>query len=475
MYHKKAATPTRFAAFFIFTTQMSDEISASTESVTPSDSGVDATAAPASGAGVGEETAISTPADATASAPAAESIDLGWQLDLSEESEPSAVDANVDAEEAELQELSQDPALDPARTPGLVNKIRDLRGEIKTRNGELAQLRQQNQQFQTQLEQYGGIEGVAASMGLLTNLISDPANGATAFMNEIGQHAVPVYWAIADDLVANSADYLVQKLQEQGKLPAFTGEPVAPAGLDADTLASIPEPLRAIAQRLAVEQPKVLEDLLLQPDEVRNYNLEREAKLQTLTETQAQQAREQWESRVQSAQQQGFDEAKAYGDQLEKRIYDELGKWTPYGEDRAANTRVHKEIVEGAMAELLGDQKFAQMYRDADAMIRQAPLLRLHGQGFKADDDQRKGRQMAAQLSVKLGQIITARVKERASIYSDALKWREHQRQSVPNRTEIPGNNAAAAIGSSGKGVPALKNGRIAPEFLEELAASVRS
>ncbi len=456
---------------------MPEEFSASTESVSAPDSGGSpAAATAASGESVSDVStqpaSLPETGEATLPPPADAPIGAGWSLESALGAE--TVESQLPNEDADIEAMLGEPGLDPERTPGLVRALRDARAQIKNLNGQSSQARQQLQQLQSQWEQWGGADGVSQSMQLLTGLIADPQQGPTAFLNQISESALPSYWAIADDFVANESGYLIEKLQERGLLPtAQPAQAIASPVLDADTLASIPEHLRDTAKRLALEKPDVLEDMLLRPEGVRNFDLERELKLAQMDETQQAQARAQWEAQVQTAQNEGMQSVRSLSDQFEATHYQELAKWQPFGPDGAElNQTLYTDIVEGALAHMLKDQKFGQMHDDAVRMLSTAPLLRLHREGLKAADEERKARGLAAQFNARLGQLIAQRVKALDSVFRKARQFDELNRNNTPQRTEVPG--AAATASNSSSGVPRLNpDGSLSKEYVRELAARV--
>jgi hypothetical protein len=62
-------------------------------------------------------------------------------------------------------------------------------------------------------------------------------------------------------------------------------------------------------------------------------------------------------------------------------------------------------VMEGAMANVLRDQKFAQMYTDAEQLLKNAPLRALQGERIAASQDERRGRALAMQFNARLRQV----------------------------------------------------------------------
>ena len=432
---------------------------ASTESAAPADSGViDASATSASSDGVGTEQVIQPATEsANADTPAAESIDAGWTLDDDKEQ-------TIPDDDKDIEALSKDPLLDQEKLPGLVEALRNARQSYREQHKEYKSVQSQLNQFQ----EYGGVEGVTQTLGLVSQLLSGQPEGTTAFLQSLYDQAQPAYAQLVTDAIKYNPDYALQQLQQMGKIPENIAQASA-SSLDAETLAGIPEHLRSTAKSLPAH---VMEDLMLQSDEVRNYNLERELKLQQLDTTQRQAAEAAYQQQARSAYETGQKLAADLSNQYEQAHLSQLNKWQPYGpENKVANERVYGEIMEGAYAEVLKDQKFAQMYQDAQRLLAEAPMRRMRNEGMAADQDERKARAMAAQFNTRLGQVVRERVKERDSIYKDARAWREHQRQFASNRTEISGMAASAP---SGTRMGALgPDGKANPAFLEQLANSI--
>lgn len=425
-----------------------------------------AESAPASASSPDVTTPQAVPApvpDVNTPAPGAASIEAGWSLE-----DETVSETPVPENDDDLAQLTNDPALDQGKVPGLVQAIRDARAGIRTKSSELAQARQELTQLHEQFAPYGGLEGAQAYLQAVNGLLQAPQaeNGANGFLDTLYSEAYPVFERLVSDAVAGSPDIALKVLEERGLLPAKDAQPLAAGGLDAETLASIPEHLRQIARSLPAS---VQQDLSMQPEDVRNFILEREAKFAQMDAQQQQQAREQWQQQVTQARQQGESAVTELHQQYEQANLDILRKWQPYGPDgKDANERVYAEMVEGAMAELLRDPQWARMYQDIQARLVQAPMRRLNREGMAAEADERQARQDAARLNVRLGQLLRERVKERADIYADARKWREQQRSQIPQRTEIGGPATQAGQSS---GVPYTKNGRINPDYIQELAS----
>lgn len=431
-------------------------LDASTESAAPADSGFEAPATSASSDGVSADQSVESTAPATAEGATGESIDAGWSFEETEKDQSLIPETDKD-----IEEMQSDPLLDPAKTPGLVNALRNARQSYREQAKEYNALQTQIRQF----DDYGGVEGATQALGLVRSLISGEEAGTTQFLQALYDQAQPAYAQLVTDAIRYNPDYALEQLQAMGKVPAGIQQA---ASLDADTLSQIPEHLRNTAKALPAH---VMEDLMLQSEEVRNYNLERERKLQELDATQRKAAETNHQQQIQTAQAEGQKLVQGVNDQYEKAHFEQLAKWQPYGpEAKSQNERVYSEIVEGAYAEILKDQKFAQMYTDAQRLLAEAPMRRMRGESLAAAQDERKGRQIAAQFNARFGQIIKDRVKERDSVYRDARAWREHQRQFVSNRTEISGNGASPSSG----GLSALgPDGKANPAFLERLAQSI--
>lgn len=423
---------------------------ASASSVDTSSAAVSTSATP--------EAAPATSQSVTTPAPTEPSIDAGWNLD---ETESAAL---VPENDDDLEALTQEPGLDQTKAPGLVQAIRDARAAVKNYAAEAKQLREQNAQMQQVLQQVGGEQGAQTWMQLLQAPQSD--YGANPFLDELHANAYPAFERLLKDAVLGTPELAIQVLQESGLLPEVSAAaPAASNVFTADTLAGIPAHLQEIAKSLPAH---VQEDLLQQPEEVRNFNLERELKLSRLDASDRARAQEQYQQQYQTAQQQGRQAVVELTNQYEQANLQILSKWQPYGpENAAANQRLYGEVVEGAMAELLRDKQYAQMYQDSQALLENAPLRRLQRDAMNAARDEQQARQFAARVNTRLGQLIRERVKEREAVYSDARKWREHQQSQTQSRTEIGGPSSQA---TGARGVPTLKNGRVSPDYLEEVA-----
>lgn len=437
---------------------MEDFFSASTDSPAPVESGEQSPIASASDTGAGVDTSGNPTASATPETPTETPIDAGWRWE--EEEQPAS---SEDTDE-DIQALTQDPALDQEKVPGLVQALRSARQAERERAKELKGIQETLATF----DNYGGIEGATEALGLVNRLITGGTEGTTEFLQGLYDAAQPAYVQLVTDAIRYNPDYAIEQLREMGKLPTdFTAQ--QPNTLDDSTLASIPENLRDTAKKMP---PAILEDLLLQADEVRNFHLERQRQLDQLETEAKQQAETQWKQQWDGAAQEGQKLVEQVSTQYEQAHYAQLAKWQPYGpgpENDAKNQAVYGEMVEGAMATILGDQKFAQMYRDAAQLMANAPLRRQQGEKLAAQQDEQRARALAAQFNTRLGQILRERVKERNEVYKGYRAYLESQRGAIPQRREIAGSTTITNNGSSALG----PDGKASPQFLEQLAAQI--
>lgn len=437
-------------------------LTASTEQSAPTDSGAEAPIAAASDVGAGMDTSGS-PSDAVTSAPATEdaSIDAGWSWE-DEGEEPASSDA--ENPDGDIEALTQDPALDQAKVPGLVQALRSARQAERERAKELKGIQETLAKF----EDYGGIEGATEALGLVNRLIAGGQEGTTEFLQGLYDAAQPAYVQLVTDAIRYNPDYAIKQLQAMGKLPAELATN-AGAPVDDDTLSAIPEHLRETAKAMP---PQVLQDLLLQTDDVRDFHLERQRRLNELEAGQREAAEKGWQQQWQTATQEGQKLVEQISTQYEQAHYAQLAKWQPYGpgpENETKNQQVYGEIVEGAMSQILGDPKFAQLYRDAAQLMANAPLRRLQGEKLAAQQDEQRARGMAAQFNTRLGQILRERVKERNEVYKGYRAYMEMQRGAAPQRREIAGSTMINSNGTSALG----PDGKASPAFLESLAAQI--
>lgn len=436
---------------------MEDFTSASTDSVATADSGYESPVTSASGDVAGTDTSGQTPETVNTASTAETSIDAGWSWDDDDVAPTSdeQTDEDIDA-------LSQDPSLDQAKVPGLVQALRSARTAERERAKAL-------KTYESQLESYGGVEGALQSLQLVNSLFSGQPQGTTEFLTALYDNAQPAYEQLVTDAIQYNPDYAIAQLQQMGRLPAdFNSMPQASSSLDAETLAGIPAHLQETAKSLPAS---VMEDLLLQTEDVRNYHLEREMRMQQLDNAQRQQAEQQYQQAYQQAYQTGQQQVVGLTQQYEKAHLDQLAKWQPFGNDEGAsakNQMVYGMVMEGAMAKVLGDPKFAQVYADAAQLLQNAPLRNLQGERIAASQDERRGRALAAQFNARLGQVLREQTKELNEVFKG---YRAYQQMSgqMPNRREIPGSTVSTGATRGALG----PDGKASTEFLESLAAQI--
>jgi hypothetical protein len=442
--------------FFIFDTMEDTNFAASTESASPADSGVvDASATSASGVGEGQVASLNlTPESANAQGTAELQIDAGWSLD------DETVTPSLPEDDADIEQMLGDPALDPARTPALVESLRNLRKEYRELHKQFSATSQQAEAFAL----YGGPDGALQLLQGFDNLTRNPQEGSFTFLSNLAQNAYPAYEAIANTLLEHQSEYFLEKLQERGLIPSQTSFSASP--VDPDILATVPAQLQDVYKQQPAEARAELD---LMSETARNHFLEREAKLNQLDATQRQQAEQQWQGQLQQARTAGQQAVESLSQQYEQAHRQQLAKWTPFGAESPQNQTLHDIILDGALNKVLADQKFAQMYVDTAKMLQDAPMRRLMSEGMAAGQDEIKARALAAQLNSRVGHEIKNLVGMFDGVFRDARAYKEQQQQAAPQRTEIKGTSMQAA---QGKGVPPIKNGQIDPRYLERLAQS---
>lgn len=447
---------------------------ASIDSAAPAESGVtdtpSATSAGSEGAGVDAGAVPQSTGEASATPAADTSIDIGWSFDDGDEGQQQDAYSSIPENDDDIEQLSQEPGVDPDKLPGVVTALKTARGRVRELDAELRQFQNHNQA----LAEYGGVEGVKAVIEPFAPLLRGEEGGAEKLLDALWNHAQPAYQRLADAIINLEPEYVIGKLQAAGKLPeasANAAHAQTSALLTPDVLASIPEHLHDTAKRLAQEQPAVLDDLLLQNDEVRNYHLDREGKLMQLSDAEAAKERTAYENSVKAAQLEGVRSVQDLSKQYEEAHFRELNKWKPYGNDEEANTEFRREVVEGAFAKILGDQKFAQMYTDVQKALEQAPMMRLRGETLRADQMERMARQQAMQFNTRLGQLMKARIDRHNALLGKARSYDDQQRQNIPRRTEISRNSNDVKTGNRSSTLDS--NGRLSASYLEDIANSI--
>lgn len=419
-----------------------DDFSATSEAAsTSTTTDVGATGASGVDATQGQQTAEPSITQAqTAPEAGQEELSAGWDFD-EQGDEQSAIPESDD----DIRALTTDPNLDQKQVPKLVQDLRGAREQARQSARELKQVREQV----AALEQFGGIEGVTQTMSIVNGLIRNPTEGAVPFLQALAEKATPAYWQMLDTFVQYESDNIVAALQKAGKLPEIQQQTGA-GQLTADDWQRIPKELHEIAKQVPANQ--LFEWLDKGTDESLIYNLKREEKLNQLDSAQRQQSENAWRENVKKAETEGQQSIEKLSDQVEKAHLAQLSKWQPFGpQAQEQNQRMYKAVLEGAFAELLGDQKWAELYQGALGKLKDAPLRRLRNEHLAADADERSAREAAARFNTKLGQVMKDMINHPVhglnSVFKDARQWREHQRQSAPERKEIPGMNNTASNG----------------------------
>lgn len=436
-----------------------EDLSVSTDVSAPDTSASSDVATATSSAGAATETATANTPDSPATnvpdAPAPE-IDAGWTL---EGDEPQAEDVAIPEDDSDIPEQ-----LDPReaeKVQGVVGALRNARQHARELAKEVKQFRQTVQALDT----YGGPEAAQQTLSLVHGFLNPQPDEAgnvdestVPFLESIYSASAGRYARLVSDVAENHADYLIEKLQEMGKLPADLGQSSQAGSIDADALAQIPQQLQEAYKALPAALRAEYDAMA---PEARDALLARDQKLLDIDTAQRQVREQQQQQAYQTAVQKGQDQAQSVLTSFEQAHYAQLQKWSPYGPDQPQlNEAEYTSIVEGSFAQLLKDQKFATMFQDATDLLRNAPLKALRGEQFAAQQDERKARGIAAQINTRLGQMISAQVKAKDQIFRDARAWREQQRTSSPQRREIPGqmggmmqqqNRNPNALDSSGR------------------------
>lgn len=439
---------------------MPDELSSASTggASTPSDVGGSSATAGDAGQSTTQPSAPQTPP--TPETPAAPDFDAGWSLDEDAAETPLVPDTDDD-----IPSMLTDPALDQQRVPGVVQALKTARGAVRERDATIKQLQSQIAQFQ----QFGGVDGVNQLLALgVGNLMSNPQQGAAEFVNQIGEQSMPALQGLADVLVQQEHEYLVRALQRAGKLPEAPQS--RPGSYDAEILSALPEHLKDVYKNA---DPEMRDELDLMSDARRNAFLQREHDFSQLQQGQRQQAERAWKAQVQQAEQAGVKAFEDLSSQLERANVAQLSKWQPLGPDDAqGNQDLYSMVQEWAFSRLLSKEyeggKWATLYRDAQHEMTGAPLRRLDNEGYAADTDERSARGKAAQFNARLGQVMKGMVRKLDSAFRDARAYRDGQRKTIPQRTEIAGGSSSA---TNGNGISPIdpKTGKTNPAWYRDM------
>jgi hypothetical protein len=446
-----------------------EDLSANSEGSASPSTGAEmaAVATDASGAGATGQQGAEQSGDRQQSAaePQQEGISAGWSFD--DQGQP---ESTIPENDEIPPELLNDPNLDQAKVPGLVEKLRGAWAEAKQHRQQVNQLREQI----AKLEQYGGPEGAGEYAGLVNGLIGKPSEGAAPFMATLAQKSLPAYQGIADTLVQYEAEYLVSALQAAGKLPEAQQQTAA---LTPEDWARIPKELHDVAKQIPVNE--LLNWLDNGNDQTLQMMLSTQKELSEMKGAQRQQAEKEWRTAVQQAETQAQQSIQELSNQYQKAHIAQLSKWQPFGpQAEKENQRLYSAVMEGALAEMLQDKQWQEVYQDTVNKLQNAPLRRLKNEHMAADVDERTAREAAMRFNTRLGQVMKDMISHPEhglnSVFRDARQWREYQRQSAPERKEIPGNSSTASNGHS-NGVPALdENGNISEGFMQRLTERMR-
>lgn len=417
----------------------------------------------------GQQTADTSQQTQGQTAPEAgqEEFSAGWNFD--DEGEPQSAIPEADDD---IQGMLEDPNLDQKQVPKLVEDLRGARQEARQNRAEIKQLREQI----AKLEEYGGLEAVGQTVGLVNGFVHNPEEGTLPFLQELATKATPAYWEMVKSLVQYEPDNLIAMLQEAGKLPNAQQQPVS--ALTADDWARIPAELHDIAKQIPVNE--LLNWLDNGNDQTLQMMLSTQKELSELKGAQRQQAEKEWRTAVQQAEQQAAQTIQQIGDQHRKAHLAQLSKWQPFGpQAEKQNQALYGMVLEGAWATLLSEEKWVSLYRQAEKGLKNAPMRRLNNEHLAADADEREARKAVAQINARLGQIMKEKISHPEyglnSVFRDARQWREYQRQSAPERKEIPGISSTASNGGSSNGASALdENGNISDGFMARLTERMK-
>jgi hypothetical protein len=448
-----------------------EDFSVSTETSAPDVSASNDVATATSSAGaITEPSGTQTPTDSVANAPeaAASEFDAGWSLD--EDATPEA-DVIPD-DDSDIPE-SIDPR-EADRVQGVVGALRNARQHAR----ELAKEVKQYRQTVEALDSYGGAEAATQTLGLIHGFLNPQpdetgaVNDSTVpFLESIYGASAARYERLVSDVVEQHADYVVERLQALGKLPADLGQQNYASSIDADMLNATPEHLRDAYKAL----PQSLRDQYdaLDP-EARQTMLERDKKLMDIDNAQRSAQEQQQQQAYQSAVQKGQTQAQELLTSFEKAHYAQLQKWSPYGPEQSKqNNQLYRNLVEGAFSQLLENQEYAAMYQDANDLLRNAPIKALAGEKFAAQEAERQARNLATRFNARLGQEISAQVKAMDEVFRGYRAWREQQRSLSPNRTEIPGQMGGVALQQNRNPNAVDSSGRVTDEYKRVLSRMV--
>ena len=324
----------------------------------------------------------------------------------------------------------------------------------------------------TALQQYGGVEGAVGTLQVVDQLISGTEEGVTSFLQTMYESAQPAYAKLVDQVIAFNPEYAVQQLQAAGYIPAdlnpLDAPPPAISSIEPEVLESIPEHLRQVALSLPAE---VQEDLNMMSDAVRNQTLAEKKELQDMRNAIQQQQQQQQQQRYEEAVRSGAEQREQLLAQLENGHMQVLSKWQPWGPDaQADNQMLYESLLEGTMRTVLADAKYAQMYRDFNQLMSEAPLKALEGNKMAANTMTQQARGLAAQFNVQFSRELQSRVSKFDKVFRGS-RGSQSAQTAAPVRKEVRGS-----VISDGKKVSAIgPDGQATDEFLNSLVASLKT
>lgn len=280
------------------------------------------------------------------------------------------------------------------------------------------------------LKGYGSIEEIKATLDLANGLY-DKSNGVVDALDQIYERDQETYQKIVSTVIGLNPAYAVAQLQALNYLPQFV-EAQAQA-LPADLRAVIPDELRETA---STQSPNLLRFWAEQG--TLQSQLEQQKGINELWAQQRAKSDAQWQASVKAAQDEGLGQLQRLSDMYANAHFAQLAKWKPTA-DEAANQEIRVMAYASALMQLLHDPAYAQMRTQIEILTAAAPMLRLKGQGFQADIDERDARSMATRVSTRLGQLVKARVQLLSPHLKELAKPKPEAKPDPKPPTLIPG------------------------------------
>jgi hypothetical protein len=257
------------------------------------------------------------------------------------------------------------------------------------------------------LKEFGTAKEIRETLSIVDGLYNKP-DGVMNALKAVEERSPETAGKIFATVVAANPMLAISQLSSLGYLPQAFAEPPSVRQLSPELKAVIPLSLQPTAMRVPEE---ALQEMVAANDYETLVEALTEEK-ENIEQWTAQQeiANSQWARSVAAAEAEGLAELEKWDTYYKQKHFEQLSKWKPTPNEQTNNI-LRNMVFAAAIDNLLlqrtgGNETWLGIQKAMVVMFQHAPVWRLCGDHFKADDYSRQAFKLAERFNVRLGQIM---------------------------------------------------------------------